>query len=83
MINIDYALDENSELKDEYFFHWEDFKEDGINYYYSSYSTQYVLQGDTWVKKTWNGLTSFYGNYIWTDGTNYYYSNYSEQHRLT
>ena len=34
MINIDYALDENGELKDEYFFHWEDFKEEGINYYY-------------------------------------------------
>ena len=34
MINIDYALDENGELLDEYFFHWEDFKEEGINYYY-------------------------------------------------
>ena len=27
-----------------------------------------------WVDKTWNGLTDFYGDYIWTDGNNIYYS---------
>ena len=28
-----------------------------------------------WDEKTWNGLTSFNGNNIWTDDTNIYYSN--------
>ena len=38
--------------------------------------------GDTWLAKTWNGFTSFYGNYIWTDRNNIYYSNNSEQYVL-
>ena len=29
---------------------------------------------DTWVAKTWTGLTSFNGDNIWTDGVDYYYS---------
>ena len=34
MTNYDYSLDENGELKDEYYFHWQDFYEPGIYYYY-------------------------------------------------
>ena len=30
---------------------------------------------NTWVEKSWSGLTSFSGAYIWTDGDNVYYSN--------
>ena len=65
----------------------EDIWTDGTNVYYSNNRTHYVLQGDTWVDKTWNGfmdfgilypaIDSFYGAYgkgIWTDGTNIYYS---------
>lgn len=37
---------------------------------------------DTWSTKTWNGLTSFNGDYIWTDGENIYYSNTSNQYVL-
>lgn len=47
---------------------------DGTNIYYSYNSTQYVLDGDTWVEKTWKGLTNFCGVNVWTDGTNIYYS---------
>lgn len=32
--------------------------------------------------KTWNGLSSFDGNYIWSDGTNIYYSGGSTQYVL-
>ena len=32
--------------------------------------------------KTWNGLTSFSGNQVWTDGDNIYYSSGSEQYIL-
>jgi len=35
-----------------------------------------------WVPKIWNGLRSFYGNYIWSDGTNIYYSYYNDQYVL-
>ena len=37
-----------------------------------------------WSTKTWTGLTSFNGAYIWTDGTNIYYSagNSSNQYVL-
>ena len=50
---------------------------DGVNYYYSRSSSQYVLnvETSTWEEKIWNGLTIFFGNDIWTDGVNYYYSN--------
>ena len=53
---------------------------DGTNIYYSSGSTQYVLDKSTstWSAKTWMGLTSFNGNYIWTDGDNIYYSGNSK-----
>ena len=55
---------------------------DGDNLYYSKNSTQWVLNGDTWVEKTWNGLSSFSGLDIWTDGTNIYYSNYYDHYVL-
>ena len=60
---------------------------DGTNIYYSdvyedeyeddSYEDeQYVLDKSTstWTAKTWNGLTSFYGRFIWRNGTDIYYS---------
>lgn len=34
------------------------------------------------TNKTWVGLTSFYGRYVWTDGYDIYYSNGSEQYVL-
>ena len=37
---------------------------------------------DEWSQKTWTGLTSFYGNYVWTDGDNIYYSFESTQYVL-
>ena len=59
---------------------------DGTNIYYSNGSEQYVLNGDTWVTKTWNGFPSekisqFKGEYIWTDGTNIYLS-YTQSHQF-
>ena len=36
----------------------------------------------TLTEKTWNGLTSFNGDNVWTDGTNIYYSSYDEQYVL-
>ena len=48
---------------------------DKTNIYYSSSTTQYVLNGDTWETKTWTGLTSFHGDNIWTDGEDIYYGN--------
>ena len=47
-----------------------------------NFSIPTIKSGDTWKAKTWNGLTSFYGNYIWTDGTNIYYSSSNEQYVL-
>ena len=35
---------------------------------------------NTWSTKTWNGLTSFSANNIWTDGENIYYSTGSSNH---
>ena len=35
-----------------------------------------------WIKKTWNGLTGFYGHNVWTDGDNIYYSSSSSQYVL-
>lgn len=34
------------------------------------------------TNKTWVGLTSFYGRYVWTDGYDIYYSDGSEQYVL-
>lgn len=48
---------------------------DGKNIYYSDNGKHYVLNGDTWETKAWNGHTDFSGTRIWTDGTNIYYSN--------
>ena len=45
---------------------------DGTNTYYSNGSEHYVLNGDTWETKVWNGTTSFLVDDIWTDGTNVY-----------
>ena len=36
----------------------------------------------SWTTKTWSGLTSFDGQYIWTDGENIYYSSDSTQYVL-
>ncbi len=48
---------------------------DGTNYYYSYNLSQYILNGDTWEPKTWEGFAAVKGQYIWTDGTDFYYSN--------
>ena len=37
---------------------------------------------DTWLSKTWNELTNFNGQYIWTDGDNIYYSYTGNQYVL-
>lgn len=51
--------------------------------YYSSQSTQYVLEGNTWKKQTWTGdLTKPIGSCIWSDGTNTYYSDGASQYIL-
>ena len=50
---------------------------DGEHTYYSNYSNQYVLNGNTWEAKTWEGLTKIDGYGIWTDGEHTYYSYYS------
>lgn len=58
---------------------------DGTNIYYccgpDSRDEQFVLNGDTWSYKTWEGLNPF-GNRIWTDGTNIYHSYAGEHHIL-
>ena len=38
--------------------------------------------GNTWSKKTWSGLTSFFGSSVWTDGTDIYHSYDSSQYVL-
>ena len=57
---------------------------DGDNIYYSSNSSQYVLNKstNTWNTKTWNGVTKPPRQYIWIDGDNIYYSNGSTQRVL-
>jgi len=47
-----------------------------------SVDTQITQYGSTWTSKTWWGLASFHGTYIWTDGENIYYSNNSYQYVL-
>ena len=37
---------------------------------------------NTWSAMTWTGLTSFYGDNVWTDGTDIYYSSSSNQYVL-
>ena len=34
------------------------------------------VEPDTWEAKTWTGLKSFSGSYVWTDGENIYHSYY-------
>ena len=41
------------------------------------YSTKKSVYPYKWVAKTWQGLTSFNSNGIWTDGNDIYYSNIS------
>ena len=57
------------------------------NEFYPSVKTQSLMAqndtGNTWSTKTWNGLTSFHANSVWTDGDNIYYSKDSEQYVLT
>jgi len=57
---------------------------DGDNVYYSSGTTQYVLDKDTsiWHIKTWTGMTNFHASSIWTDGENIYYSSGSTHYVL-
>lgn len=56
--------------------------DDGENLYYSSGTSQKVLNFNTmaWETKTWNGLTNFAGNKVWTDGIDIYYSNGTSGH---
>lgn len=54
---------------------------DGENIYYSRGSVHYVLNGDTWEKKTWN-IASFWSESIWTDGTHIYCSSGTTQYVL-
>ena len=42
----------------------------------------YILNGNVWEQKTWNGFTSFLAYNIWTDGANTYYSSGSDQYVL-
>ncbi len=62
---------------------------DGENVYYSYNSSQYVLSGDYWVKKTWKCIVDdkestfyFYGSGIWSDGGSIYYSYGENQYVL-
>ena len=58
---------------------------DGTNVYFSrmaDWFEQYVLNGDTWVEKTWDGFTPERGSEIWTDGESIYYSRGSDQYVL-
>ena len=55
---------------------------DGINYYLSDGTNQYVLVNGKWETKTWNGLTNFLGGYVWTDGNDIYYSYGTKQYVL-
>ena len=56
------------------------------NEFYPSTKTQSLMTqndtGDTWSTKSWSGLTSFYGKFVWTDGDNIYYSGGSDQYVL-
>ena len=42
----------------------------------------HTAQKTTVTTKTWNGLTSFNGSFVWTDGDNIYYSKSSDQYIL-
>ena len=57
---------------------------DETNCYYSYQTNQYILNKaeSKWYKKTWTGLTNFYGEGIWSDGTNIYYSMGDQQYVL-
>jgi hypothetical protein len=63
---------------------------DGTDIYYSSNTTQKVLDKSTstWIDKTWSGITykgnvAFDGNNIWSDGAHIYYSYENKQYVLT
>ena len=45
---------------------------------------QYVWDkgSDSWLVKTWNGLTNFRSSHKWSDGQNTYYSEYTKQYIL-
>lgn len=49
---------------------------DGLSYYYSKDTAQYVLDKETqtWVEKEWTGFIPLFAAKIWTDGVNNYYS---------
>ena len=58
-------------------FYAENIWTDGANIYHSRNGTTYILVNDTWVGKTWVGISSnadLTGSHIWTDGDNIYYS---------
>lgn len=50
--------------------------------YYSYNNNQYIFNGSTWSKHTWDGLTNFYGNCVWSDGVNTYYSKGTDHYVL-
>ena len=54
---------------------------DGKNTYYSAWKKQYVLNGNTWVEKTWN-LESYYAQYLYSNGKDIYYSDGSQHYKL-
>ena len=47
--------------------------------YETNFKTTLTKLPNKWIEKTWNGLTDFNGNRIWTDGENIYYSQDSNQ----
>ena len=57
---------------------------DGIDTYFSSYTSHYVLdvENKKWIKKQWKSLDNFNGKNIWTDGTKIYYSNGNSQYLM-
>lgn len=56
------------------------------NEFYPTMRTQSLMSqndiGDTWLPKTWTGLTKFDGDNVWTDGDNIYYSSSTKQYVL-
>lgn len=55
---------------------------DGTNTYYSSYSDQYVFNGENWEPMSWFGLEDFEGSNIWTFDGDIYLSNWAEAYIL-
>ncbi len=71
-------------LSQAHYFNGADVWSDGIDYYYSSATDQYVLDISTytWHDMVWNGLSAFAGSRVWSDGSKYYYSSGSKQYVL-